>query len=198
MNSSIVLEPTTTTQQSLSPVLIGIIVISIVAGLGLTGLTYLLIRRRQLKNDTILEEAPSSPQKKKRVFSFSSHSEKDVPVTSSLDDHHVYGTILDYPPTKPPLSLQNHHALKVPVSAHTTCSSYSVYEERKKLLNAATDPISASLVRQSIEERSGYYKSPFRTPVPYYHHTQSSLAIPTQDEDEKAMQKWSDTSYHVW
>lgn len=165
------------TQQPLSSVLIGIIVLSVIAGIGLLCLSFLLVRRTG-SNGT-------------------SGQEKDVPITSSLDTHDLFYTILEYPPTKPPACLvKNNRLLDVPSN---NCSF--VYEERN-------DPISVSLARQSIEERSGYYKSPTRTPVPYYHYQkQSSLNSSTSnhlimiddlDEDEKAMQRWSASSYHVW
>lgn len=207
--------------KSFSSMTIGLIVISVVAGIGLICLTFLLVRRRNSnnntqKNDNNLEGSSLSPKKKKRVFSFSSVSNgekratKDVPVSSSLDNQDVFSTLLAYPPTtaKPPTSLQNNRFLEVPTT-NTTCSSYSVYEDRRKLLNAS-DPISASLARQSIEERAGYYRSPTRTPIPYYQHSLNApasskgnnLVAPStneyEDEDKKAMQRWSATSYHVW
>lgn len=168
-------QPITENSQQLSSALIGIIVISIVAGIGLICLSFLLVRR---SNNT-------------------SGQEKDIPITSSLDTHDIFFTILEYPPTKPPACLTNNNRL-LEVSSNN-CSF--IYEERN-------DPISASLARQSIEERSGYYKSPTRTPVPYYHYQKQSsinssnsnhlIMIDDLDEDEKAMQRWSASSYHVW
>lgn len=210
-DSEEILNPTSGNSRSFSSLTIGVIVISVVAGIGLICLTFLLVRRRNTQKNDDLEESLSP--KKKRVFSFSSASNgekraKDVPVSSSLDNHDVFSTLLEYPPTKPPTSLQNNRFLDVPTT-NTTCSSYSVYEDRKKLLNAS-DPISASLARQSIEERSGYYKSPTRTPVPYYQQSSiasscsksNNLVAPStkedEDEDKKAMQRWSASSYHVW
>lgn len=159
--------------QQISSVLIGIIVLSVIAGIGLLCLSFLLVRRTGSNN--------------------TSGQESDVPITSSLDTHDIFFTILEYPPTKPPTCL----VLDKPSS--NNCSF--VYEERN-------DPISASLARQSIEERSGYYKSPTRTPVPYYHYQKQSsvnssksnhlIMIDDLDEDEKAMQRWSASSYHVW
>ncbi|KAG2210519.1 hypothetical protein INT47_002461 [Mucor saturninus] len=122
-----------------------------------------------------------------------SGQKNDVPITSSLDTHDIFFTILEYPPTKPPTCLVSD------IPSSNNCSF--IYEERN-------DPISASLARQSIEERSGYYKSPTRTPVPYYHYQKQSsvnssktnhlIMIDDLDEDEKAMQRWSASSYHVW
>lgn len=208
------IHPNSRDSKSFSSLTIGLIAISVVAGIGLICLTFLLVRRRNntQKNNNDLEGS-LSPKKKKRVFSFSSVSNgekraKDVPVSSSLDNQDVFSTLLEYPPTaKPPTSLQNNRFLDLPTT-NTTCSSYSVYEDRKKLLNAS-DPISASLARQSIEERAGYYRSPTRTPVPYYQHSLNAptsskgnnLVAPStneyEDEDKKAMQRWS-ASYHVW
>ncbi|KAG2232128.1 hypothetical protein BDF21DRAFT_416662 [Thamnidium elegans] len=192
----------------LSSLIIGIIVISVVAGIGLLGLVYLLVRRNNRKHEDVELSSSISATKKKRVFSLSSTTnngeKKDIPVTSSLDTHDVFFTILEYPPTKPPTCIPNNRLLEVPTSHNnTTCSSFSVYEDRK-LLISSNDPISVSLARQSIEERSGYYKSPTRTPVPYYHQSSLTSAnsnliiIDDNDEDEKAMQRWSTSSYHVW
>lgn len=214
-------------QPPLSSLLIGIIIISVIAGIGLLSLSILFVRKRNNnnsnKNDMESLSLKTSATKK-RVFSFSSSSNNDkekdqhnsnIPVTSSLDNHDVFSTLLEYPPTQPPTSLQNNRQLDLPINNYTS-SSYSVYEDRRKNLKSMklSDPISASLVRQSIEERSGYYKSPTRTPVPYYQHQNkhsSSIASSTSnnlvvtitededdDEDKKAMQRWSTTSYHVW
>ncbi|KAI9360290.1 hypothetical protein BD770DRAFT_385242 [Pilaira anomala] len=194
----------------ISSLVIGIIVISIVAGIGLFGLVYLLVRQRKSNNNNCNSNSNSNRQdlelnnynhirrsstkqkkkKKKRVFSLSS-KEKDVPVTtSSLDTHDVFFTILEYPPTKPPTCIPNNRLLDVPMS------------EDKLHHHHHHDPISVSLARQSIEERSGYYKSPTRTPVPYYNQKQSSITsgsthLIMMDEHE-AMQRWSTSSYHVW
>lgn len=189
------IHPNSRDSKSFSSLTIGLIAISVVAGIGLICLTFLLVRRRNntQKNNNDLEGS-LSPKKKKRVFSFSSVSNGEKRAK-------------DVPTAKPPTSLQNNRFLDLPTT-NTTCSSYSVYEDRKKLLNAS-DPISASLARQSIEERAGYYRSPTRTPVPYYQHSLNAptsskgnnLVAPStneyEDEDKKAMQRWS-ASYHVW
>ncbi|KAG1216866.1 hypothetical protein G6F35_009687 [Rhizopus arrhizus] len=100
-------------------------------------------------------------------------------MTSSLDSHDIFSSLLEYPPTilppKPTTTIPNEN-----------------------------DPISLSLARQNMEERAGYYKSPSRKPVPYYSHrstftpTSTSHHLTTEDEDLKVMQRWSASSYHVW
>lgn len=188
----------------LSSLTIGIIVISVVVGVGLLGLSFLLLRRHRRKSSSselvvVDIESPHSNSKKKRrnkrrVSSLSSQEENNIPVqTSSLDNNNdLFNTILEYPaPTKPaslPAQWQQ-LLLQVPTT-----------------LKKQGDPISASLARQSIEERSGYYKSPTRTPIPYYQHQSCSSAaslkthkktLGEDDENEKAMQRWS-ASYQVW
>lgn len=50
------------------------------------------------------------------------------------------------------------------------------------------DPVSASLARQSVEERAGYYKSPSRTSVPYYKYKATNNNLTDDGEEE----------YKVW
>ncbi|KAG1265137.1 hypothetical protein G6F68_003820 [Rhizopus microsporus] len=107
-----------------------------------------------------------------------------APITSSLDSHDIFSSLLEYPPSVIPPSSNNN-------SIH----------------NVENDPISLSLARQSMEERAGYYRNPSRNPVPYYNHSSHSssssnncLVIREEEEDEdlKVIQRWSQSSYHVW
>lgn len=189
-------------QRSTSPFAIGMIVISVVAGIGLFGVTFLLIRRmRQRNKETVDVEQNDNPSKNmmKQVFSCKQH-QGDIPVTSSLDNSDVFYTILEYPPT---VQMSTITTTSVQHNQNSRLYLSSSYPEKK------IDPISMSLARQSLEERSGYYKSPTRTPVPYYSSSSTSEPLATkntfkatenddQDDDMKVMQRWSTCSYQVW
>ncbi|KAI9469063.1 MAG: hypothetical protein EXX96DRAFT_492185 [Benjaminiella poitrasii] len=124
----------------------------------------------------------------KKLFQTSSssrNSNNNRPATSSLDSPDLFSTLLKYPPTQPQIVLSNN-------SNHSK----------------TMDAVSISLARQSLEERSGYYRSPNRKPVPYYKHQHYHSAVFTsavtggssndEDEDTKMMKSWSDSSYKVW
>jgi hypothetical protein len=192
------------TQHSISPFAIGMIVISVVAGIGVIGVTFLLIRRmrqRNKENTTTDTERNNNTSIMKQVFSTNKHHQSDIPVTSSLDNSDVFYTILEYPPTVQ-MSTTTSTSLKCNNNSRLLYSSSS-YPEKK------IDPISMSLARQSLEERAGYYRSPTRTPVPYYSSSSTSEPLTAkntfkatenddQDDDMKTMQRWSTCSYQVW
>jgi hypothetical protein len=191
------------TRHSISPFAIGMIVISVVAGIGLLGISFLLIRRilqRNRETSDVERNNGTSKSIMKQVFSINKQHQSDIPVTSSLDNSDVFYTILEYPPTVQTtvtnsLKYNNHY------NSSKLLYSSSSYPEKK------IDPISMSLARQSLEERAGYYKSPTRTPVPYYSSSSTSEPLASkntfkstddQDDDMKTMQRWSTCSYQVW
>ncbi|KAI8988680.1 hypothetical protein BDB01DRAFT_782749 [Pilobolus umbonatus] len=191
------------TNTELSPIMIGITVLSVIAGMGLIGISLLLIRRirsNNVKNMSSLNTVPianNNNNTSRNIFRNPFHrtpASTMAPVTSSLDSHEIFFSILEYPPTKPPISKYDNRLNEHGYSIH------GISPPTKSL-----DPISASLVRQSIEGRAGYYKSPTRTPIPYYNHSAASSSSTQQDphveladEEKQMMQRWSSSSYHVW
>lgn len=96
----------------------------------------------------------------------------DSPISSSLEGNPDL-LFITVPP--PPMIKHNNH--KATIS--------------EEVVNQTIDPVSASLVRQSLEERAGYYRDPSRKkPIPYYHQQQQQPA--NQPEEDR----WS--SYQVW
>lgn len=177
----------------LSSLTIGIIIISTIAGIAIISLLFIFLKIRKKRENCDIEQ-----QKKIKTIitnttasmtnSSSNHHQRhpssSAPITSSLDSHDIFSSLLEYPPSViPPTSNNN--------SIH----------------NIENDPISLSLARQSMEERAGYYRNPSRNPVPYYNHSTHSssssnnrLVIREEEEDEdlKVIQRWSQSSYHVW
>jgi hypothetical protein len=169
--------------QPLSGLAIAMIVLSSLAGIGLVFITYLITKRKkQLRNH--------------HFFFFNRRKTPNSnPVSSSLDNSDMFFTILEFPPTQPQATLQSNSNInsKKMISTEST--------------NGPVDLVSASLVRQSLEERSGYYKNPSRVPVPYYKHNPSinntskdciMTSTTEEDEDTQEIQRWSNSSYQVW
>lgn len=167
----------------LSLLSVGIILISAIAGIAIISLVVLFIKRFKNKTHSADIETPNEPSKLFQLFKLNPDpalpSSSLAPMTSSLDSHDIFSSLLEYPPTI------------LPPKPTTTISNEN-------------DPISLSLARQNMEERAGYYKSPSRKPVPYYSHrstfTSASVShhLAAEDEDLKMMQRWSASSYHVW
>ncbi|KAI7904546.1 uncharacterized protein BX663DRAFT_502754 [Cokeromyces recurvatus] len=192
-------------EHNLSPFIIGTIIISIIAVIGIAGvLIYLLVQRGRKQQEEELLSNNKNNIIKKLLFPQTTHNH---PVTSSLDSPEIFSTILKYPPsgtivTAPPLSLS------LPPTSSLCKNKTSLRD------TTFIDPISISIARQSMEERMGYYKSPNRKPIPYYEHYRHSAIFSSStvnnnnnntfmqenddDEDIKVMKSWPDTSYKVW
>ncbi|CAO3700327.1 unnamed protein product [Rhizopus stolonifer] len=166
------------TTYPLPPLSIGIIaIVSVITASFLLYLVFFLTKRKRNQNNIENPAAKKHNKKLLQLFKPSPTLTTAPPKISSLDSNDIFSSLLEYPPSIIP---------------------------PKSTGPSENDPISLSLARQKKDQRAGYYKSPSRTFVPYYCNQSTTLTCPNNitrdddDDDTKAMQRWSASSYHVW
>jgi hypothetical protein len=183
-------------EHSPSSFLIGIIVVSVFVGVCLIAVTYLLVRRMQVKkNRGEIEIATEKPTDTTATTSSSSaivttastKNEKRptsvAPIVSSLDTNDIFFSILEHPPRPPPMTVRNNLDHLSPVMFEEGYCLNSAFTDFNSL---HSDPISASLARQREDRRMSYYITP------------SSLSQTNLNDEKQLMRQLSVSSYQVW
>ncbi|KAI8146314.1 hypothetical protein BJV82DRAFT_601352 [Fennellomyces sp. T-0311] len=191
------------TQQQLSTMSIGIIILCILFGLAFVILLLLFMRRRrhhQQQKDPQQQEETSAgfKQRMKERLPWHHHSVTKTDQQERIDDL-VFSAIQQHPaPPSHPYHRNHHHQDTTKANGSAMFEEGYSYTQSSTLRGTITrashcsssvappdtDPILQSLARQREFDRAGYYKNP--------------NAISDRDEEEAMLQRLSMSSYHVW